>query len=413
MKIDTLIISKNFPPIEGGIQTYMFELANNWKAGKPYILCELEKNEPSTQNVPFDIRRYKNKEMGYFKAVASLTKLLFHKPKKFGKAFIFLFLLFINRSIIIKMVTLSQHVHEILNKTSKPTIIQCSTAMYVGAVGMLAKILYNYPLVIYIHGTELNKYHQRKNINLLYKFIIRNADTVISNSHYTKDLAIKNGAKEENIVVFNLGANIHKYYPQSSKSQICDLHNISENSTILLTVSHLIERKGHELVLYALNKIVQKYKNIHYFIVGQGPNKTKLQNLVQELKLEKHVTFTGFIEDKNIPLYMNACDIFVMPNREINGDFEGFGIVFLEANACRKPVIGGRSGGVTDAVIDKETGLLISSNNIRELEDKIMYLIDNPQKADELAQRGYERVVNELNWESVVQKINQYLVERI
>lgn len=410
---DTLIISQNFHPIEGGVQTYMYELAKNWKAGRPYVLCEIKKNEPAYQSKPFEVHRFKNIPVSYFKSIYRIFKILFHKPKEFINAFVFFILLIMNRNILITMIPLTQHLNEILSRTSHPTVIQCSKTLHIGAIGMIGKILYGYPLIIYIHGTELNNYDFKKSINLLYKFIIKKADIVISNSEFTKKLAIAKGGNEKNIKVVNLGANISKFYPQNTKAIICKKHNIEFENTILLTISHLIKRKGHELVLLSLSRIIKINNKVHYIIVGQGEYQKELQKIVIDLNLKQYVTFAGYVDDEIIPQYMNACDIFVMPNRQVDIDFEGFGIVYLEANACCKPVIGGNSGGVTDAIINKNTGLLVDPNNVRDLEEKIRLLIDDKELASKLAQNGYERVISELNWEKVILKISKIILGKI
>ena len=411
--IDTLIISQNYPPIEGGIQTYMYELAKNWMAGKPYVLCELVKDEPAYQSRPFEVYRYNNKPVSYFKSIIRMYKILFHKPKEIINAFVFFILLIINRNILISIIPLVQNLNKILSKTSHPTVIQCSKALHIGAIGMTGKILYGHPLVIYIHGTELNIYDLHKNINLLYRFIIRNADVVISNSKFTKNLAIEKGGDEKNIEVVNLGANIIKFYPQDTKAIICKQYNINPENKVLLTISHLIQRKGHEIVLYALSRIIKQNDKIHYIIVGQGEYKKELLKIVSKLNIKQYVTFTGYVEDNKIPQYMNACDIFVMPNRQVGLDFEGYGIVFLEANACCKPVIGGNSGGVTDAIVDKDTGLLVDPDDVKDLEEKIRLLLDDEELASRFAKNGYKRTISELNWEKVISKISEVIIKKI
>ena len=178
-----------------------------------------------------------------------------------------------------------------------------------------------------------------------------------------------------------------------------------------MTISHLIERKGHELVLRSLKNIIKYNNDIHYIIVGQGEYEQVLKKIVIELDLMKYVTFTGFVKNEKIPQYMNACDIFVMPNRQINKDFEGYGIVFIEANACLKPVIGGNSGGVPDAVINYKTGLLVNPDNVDDLTDKMQLLLDDDKLSNLLAINGFHRVISELNWENVISKINRIILK--
>lgn len=411
--IDTIVISQNFPPVEGGIQTYMYEIAEKWMSGKSYVLCETKNDEFIYQSDPFEVFRFKNTPLSYLKSAYIISKILFQKPNNFLGSVVFFILLLLNRNILITMIPLAQQLKGILSKSSNPIVIQCSKTLHIGAVGMIGKLLYNHPLIIYIHGTELNKYDLKININLLYKFIIRKADVVISNSTFTKQLAIEKGGKEKNIEVVKLGADIQNFYPQDTKLKIYKKHEINSQNKVLLTISHLIERKGHELVLYALQNIIKTNNKIHYIIVGQGEYLQKLKSIVSHLDLTQYVTFTGFVENEEIPSYMNACDIFVMPNRQIDKDFEGYGIVFLEANACCKPVIGGDSGGVSDAVLDQKTGLLVKPNDIEDLTDKILKLLNNDELSSKLANNGFERVRLELNWVNVISSINKIILKKI
>jgi phosphatidylinositol alpha-1,6-mannosyltransferase len=103
--------------------------------------------------------------------------------------------------------------------------------------------------------------------------------------------------------------------------------------------------------------------------------------------------------------WYNASDIFIMPSRNINGDFEGFGIVYLEANLAGKPVIAGRSGGVGDAVIDGLNGLMVDPENVNDIREKIIKLALNPELRHKLGEQGRRRVIEEFNWKKQVNKI--------
>lgn len=108
-------------------------------------------------------------------------------------------------------------------------------------------------------------------------------------------------------------------------------------------------------------------------------------------------------EEKN--LWHSLCDIFVMPARNIAGDFEGFGIVYLEANLAGKPVIAGRSGGVSDAVIDGLNGLLVDPENVNDLSKKIIRLALDHELRQKLGEQGRERALREFNWQKQTEKI--------
>ena len=128
------------------------------------------------------------------------------------------------------------------------------------------------------------------------------------------------------------------------------------------------------------------------------PQKTNEQNQIKFL-----------FGDDELSKYYRACDVFIMPSREIpeRGDAEGFGIVYLEANACGKPVIGGRSGGVPSAILDGVTGLLVNPLSTEEISGSLRKLLLNNELAKKLGANGRMRVEEELNWDIIANKIQQ------
>jgi phosphatidylinositol alpha-1,6-mannosyltransferase len=134
-------------------------------------------------------------------------------------------------------------------------------------------------------------------------------------------------------------------------------------------------------------------------IVGGGPEEERLRNMVRQLELDQHVRFAGSIPNKDTVDYYHASDVFVMPNRQMpNGDVEGFGLVFLEANACGKPVIGGRSGGTVDAIAHGESGYLVDPTSSAEVASRLIELLQDPAKAARLGEGGRLRVHEQFTW---------------
>ncbi len=178
-----------------------------------------------------------------------------------------------------------------------------------------------------------------------------------------------------------------------------------------MTVARLVKRKGHDLVLKAMN-LLKERENLHYVIAGAGNDRERLESLVTDLGLDDKVTFAGKVEDHELPDYYRLGDVFVMPNREVfeeTGSLEGFGISFIEAGACGRPVIAGRSGGAVNAVMDGVTGYLIDSENPRECADKITYLLDHPEVRTEMGRKGRERVEKNFSWKQRAETLSKYL----
>jgi phosphatidylinositol alpha-1,6-mannosyltransferase len=174
---------------------------------------------------------------------------------------------------------------------------------------------------------------------------------------------------------------------------------------VLLTVAELRRRKGIDQVLSALKLLGDKAKDIVYVIVGEGEDRERLQALAAEYGLAGQVLFTGAVSDKDLPFHYAICDAYVMPNREEkNGDLEGFGITFIEAQAAEKAVIGGESGGVPDSIVDGKTGLLCPPGDAEALSAKIRRILENPKEAEELGRNGRARAISLFTWPLIMNK---------
>jgi phosphatidylinositol alpha-1,6-mannosyltransferase len=145
--------------------------------------------------------------------------------------------------------------------------------------------------------------------------------------------------------------------------------------------------------------------SLQYVIVGEGPELARLRTLAQELGVGERVTFVGPAGASDLPAYYAAADVFVHPNRVERGDFEGFGIVFLEAAASGVPAIGGRSGGVPEALADGLTGLLVSGEDVEELCGALRRLGGSPSLRTQMGAAGRARVLAGFTWERAASEI--------
>jgi phosphatidylinositol alpha-1,6-mannosyltransferase len=170
-------------------------------------------------------------------------------------------------------------------------------------------------------------------------------------------------------------------------------------------VSRLDIHKGHDTVIRALAAVLRDIPDAAYVIVGEGPMRQELEEMSRACGVADHVVFAGYIPRTQTLALFAACDVFVMVSRIENGSTEGFGIVFLEAGAFSKPVIGGRSGGIPDAVADGESGLLVDPLAPEEVGAAISRILKDRDLASRLGRAGCHRVETEFTWERVVRKI--------
>ena len=180
---------------------------------------------------------------------------------------------------------------------------------------------------------------------------------------------------------------------------------------VIVCVSRLMARKGQDELIRALPIIQQTVANASLIIVGDGPYRKDIERLVKKLELENFVHLTGKVSQTELSKWYAAGDIFAMPCRTRMGgwDVEGLGIVFLEGSATGLPVIVGDSGGAVDAVIDGETGYLVDGTNTAEIAGRIAYLFANPDIAKKMGEAGRNWVTQEWTWDQNFKKLDGLL----
>jgi phosphatidylinositol alpha-1,6-mannosyltransferase len=256
-------------------------------------------------------------------------------------------------------------------------------------LGIALKKLFGCKLITYVHGEEITtatggRLYGNKRTDYLLA-----ADRVVAVSGFTRDTLIHMaGVPAAAVVLIQNGVDTERFQPGPPDPALIARHGLL-GKKIVLTVGRLVERKGIDMTVRAMAKVMAQRQDVHYLVVGDGELREQLQDMVKELGLEKDVTLVGKVSDDELLAYLRTCDLFVMPNRTLaNGDTEGFGLVFREANACHKPVIGGRAGGAVEAVLDGETGLLVDGYNVDEIADAIERLLSDPVLAQRLADNG-------------------------
>lgn len=275
----------------------------------------------------------------------------------------------------------------------RPQLIQLATA-YEGYMGLSLQRWLNLPFIIYAHGNEildaLGSPWPKPRLSLT------RASRVLANSRFTAKLVEKAGADPAKIKIIHPACDVQRFRPLSPSRELrTKLLGSPERTPVILTVGRLVERKGCDMVIRALPKVVGQFPNTVYLIAGDGPYRLQLEQLALETGTGRHIVFADRVADDELPYLYALCDVFVMPSRERleSSDVEGFGLVFLEANACGKPVIGGWSGGIPDAVMDGVTGLLVDPLSPQEVAAAITHLVRSPDLPERLGRQGRERVL--------------------
>lgn len=173
---------------------------------------------------------------------------------------------------------------------------------------------------------------------------------------------------------------------------------VPEKTKVVGVVANLIHYKGHRFFLQACHEVKRKIPEVRFLLIGDGPLRRELEGLAAALSLEKDVLFLGSRQD--IPELLALMDVAVLPSLE-----EGFPNAVLEAMAAGKPVVATRVGGIPEAVIHGETGLLVQPKDPQALADAILALLDDPQLAEEMGRAGQERVKKEFSLDRMIREM--------
>ena len=281
-----------------------------------------------------------------------------------------------------------------LKSKDKPVIISSNWELSEGLISYKDK--YNFCLITVLHGLEVTRLKSTKYAKRINNFnqSISYSDHVIAVSDYTRKKA-ELLSEDTSIKTIPNFVNTNNFFLDDQK-QSREKYGFSESDKILLTLSRLVRRKGHEVVIKAISLIVKKIPQIKYVIAGSGEKRYEedLKRLVSNLKLDDNVFFLGYIDEAKKNNLYNACDIYIMNSHKTNqkGDSEGFGITLLESNACGKPIIGTEVGGISDAISNYINGLLIEPNNPIKTADAILELFNNQDLYNQLSINGISRI---------------------
>ena len=182
---------------------------------------------------------------------------------------------------------------------------------------------------------------------------------------------------------------------------------IGGSSPVITTLARVEKRKGHTYVLNALSKIKKKFPNILYLIAGKGPYLEEIKKFTSKLKLEDNVRFLGWITEPEKSLILKNSDLFVMTPNIVGESVEGFGMSFIDASFHGVASVGSNSGGIADAIINNETGIVCDAGNQEMITEKILLLLENEQLRNQLGENGKKRAIDNYSW---IKKVEEYLL---
>ena len=269
-------------------------------------------------------------------------------------------------------------------------IIHAHMGLPDGFSGMLLNQRYDKKLVLTFRGTDMVRKHRAmKSIRKAF----RQADRILTPSPHLQELA-----KEQ------LGVNSTVIPNAIDQREIfegeSELKQQYEGQYVILSVSRLLRSKGIYLNMRALRRLKKDYGDLHYIIVGDGPERERLQQLAVDLAVEDSIEFTGWQSHHKAMEYMSICDIFSLPSWQ-----ETFGLVYLEAMAHGKPIIGCRGQGVDGIITEGETGLLVPPKDVKSLTQALGYLLSDPLKGKIMGEGAKRLVLENYTWGKSAEKL--------
>tara|TARA_B100000941_G_scaffold290081_1_gene271061 strand:- start:1017 stop:2156 length:1140 start_codon:yes stop_codon:yes gene_type:complete len=358
-----LIITRSFPPSIGGMQNLMWGLANAIsKIDLTKVFADYELNHLDCDNkVSYSIIR-----VGGAKII-----------RKYRKAYL---------------------INEYLktNKNIKNIIADHWKS--------LELIKTNVNKICLIHAKEIN-HEKGSKINARLLKVLNKVKIVVSNSEFTRKLAVEKGVNPNLIKVINPGVDpvedIDDKYLKKSEEILLN------KSPRLITVSRFDPRKNHEKVIMAVRNLKQIYPQIIYTCVGYGDEEEKLKKLARELTVEDQILFLNNISQNLKNALVSKSDIFVMPSIIHNKSVEGFGISYIEAAQYGIPSIGGKDGGATDAIQHEKTGLICDGNSLDDVYSSIKTMLEN-KKYVEYGNLAKQHSKN-FHWSKIIENYKKIL----
>jgi phosphatidylinositol alpha-1,6-mannosyltransferase len=280
-----------------------------------------------------------------------------------------------------------------------------------GLVAWAVARLCGYPMLVYAHGEELTGWGRGKKFRAMC-FVFRRADAVLANSDFTRDVLVGLiGVTPARIALVYPTVDENRFRPGLPSDDLRIGIGLSAGQRLILSVGRLQRRKGFDSVIRALPLLRKQGVDAHYALIGIGEDTAYLRGIAEELGVARQVHLLGHVSYEDLPRWYSACDVFAMPNRDIEGDTEGFGLVYLEAAAAGKPAVAGMAGGTGSAVVDGVTGLRVDGERPEAIAHALTRLLSDPEEAQRMGCKGRERVLENFTHQRRVEQLRRLVVE--
>jgi phosphatidylinositol alpha-1,6-mannosyltransferase len=370
----TLIVTNDYPPRQGGIQSFVHALATRLPAGTVTVYA------PKWQGAAeFDAKQP-------FPVVRHPTSLMLPVP------------------------AVSRRAAAIAREHG------CDTVLFGAAapLGLITPVLRRAGVtraVALTHGHEAG-WAALPGARTLLRRIGDEVDTITYLGEYfrTRLARALSPKAAQNLTRLAPGVDVEAFRPGAGVTAIRERLGLT-GTPVVVCVSRMVPRKGQDTLIRAWPKVRAEVGDATLLLVGDGPYRPDLERLAGQLDVAAAVRFTGPVPQADLPAYYDAGDVFAMPCRTRRGglDVEGLGIVYLEASATGLPVIGGDSGGAPDAILDGETGYVVAGGDTHAVAARIAELLSDPARARAMGEQGLAWVNREWRWELAAARLEALL----
>jgi len=305
----------------------------------------------------------------------------------------------INRSFLAKVQLIPFFIFQFIVtmrtvKKEKIDLIHSHWVIPQGFVGALVRFITGIPHVVSIHGTDIHLIHSYRITHPFMNMVARCTNCITTNSSHTNQLLMDVISKKNiNSSIIPMGIYPEQFQSESPTSNKKELK--------ILFVGRLIDLKGICHLITAMKTVISMIDNVHLKIIGNGPERVKLEQLTNVLGISSRVQFIDNTGREKLLLHYNDANLFVLPSITINGQTEGLGVVLLEAMASGVPVIGSNTGGIPDIITDGVNGLLVPPGDPDALAAAIITILENPEMADKFTTEGLKTVKERFSWDKI------------
>jgi phosphatidylinositol alpha-1,6-mannosyltransferase len=287
------------------------------------------------------------------------------------------------------------------------TAIHAARTLPEGFTAYLVRRMTGTPYVCYVHGEEIGVSSTSRELAWMTRRVFAKASRIIANSQNTQNAILTDWRiPPDNVRLLHPGVDTKRFVPaprdDGARSRL-GWHG----HTVLLTVGRLQKRKGHDMLIRALPAILNRVPNALYAIVGDGDERHNLEAIAETEGVSNRVQFMGEVADDQLTRSYQQCDLFVLPNRAVGRDVEGFGIVLLEAQSCGKPVVAGASGGTAETMHVGQSGQIVACESPEPLVAALIELLRDSTRLEEMGKIGRRWVCDRFDWESLCREAAQ------